>query len=47
MKYVVVGCGRLGGELAKRLSQQAHEVSVVDQRAEAFENLGPAFRGRP
>jgi len=46
MKYVVVGCGRLGGELAKRLSQQAHEVSVVDQRAEAFENLGPAFRGR-
>ena len=46
MRYVVIGCGRAGGELAKRLSQRAHEVSVVDQTAEAFENLGPDFRGR-
>ena len=46
MRYVVVGCGRAGGELAKRLALQGHEVSVVDQQAEAFENLGPDFRGR-
>ena len=46
MKYVVVGCGRLGAELAKRLSQQAHEVSVIDQRPESFHNLGADFRGR-
>lgn len=46
MRYLVIGCGRAGGELAKRLSQRGHEVSVVDQRAEAFENLGPDFRGR-
>jgi trk system potassium uptake protein TrkA len=46
VKFVVIGAGRLGGELSKRLSQQAHEVCVVDQRGEAFVNLGPDFRGR-
>jgi trk system potassium uptake protein TrkA len=46
VKYVVVGCGRAGAELARRLFEQGHEVSVVDQRGEAFENLGPGFRGR-
>lgn len=46
MNYIVVGCGRLGSDLARRLFEHGHEVSVVDQRAEAFEYLGPAFRGR-
>ncbi|HSR49016.1 MAG TPA: TrkA family potassium uptake protein [Anaerolineales bacterium] len=46
MNFIVVGCGRLGSDLARRLFEQRHEVSVVDQRGEAFENLGPEFRGR-
>lgn len=46
MKYIVVGCGRAGAELARRLFEQGHEVSVIDQRGEAFENLGSTFRGR-
>jgi len=46
MKYVVIGCGRVGAELANRLFRKGHEVSVVDQRPEAFRNLGPEFRGR-
>ncbi len=46
MKYVVVGCGRVGAELAQRLQAQGHEVTVVDQEEEAFHNLGPAFQGR-
>jgi trk system potassium uptake protein len=46
MRIIVVGCGRLGAELAFRLFQQAHEVTVVDQVAAAFHNLNPLFRGR-
>lgn len=46
MKYVVVGCGRVGAELANRLSTAGHEVCVVDQQGAAFHNLSPDFRGR-
>jgi trk system potassium uptake protein TrkA len=46
MKYVVVGCGRVGAELATRLSAAGHDVCVVDQEGASFNNLGPAFHGR-
>ncbi|HET7009714.1 MAG TPA: TrkA family potassium uptake protein [Anaerolineales bacterium] len=46
MKYIVVGCGRVGAELANRLNRQGHEVTVVDQAEEAFHNLGADFHGR-
>jgi trk/ktr system potassium uptake protein len=46
MQVIVVGCGRLGAELAYRLFQRGHEVTVVDQVAAAFDNLHPLFRGR-
>jgi trk system potassium uptake protein TrkA len=46
MNVVVVGCGRLGGELAYRLSQRGHQVVVVDQDPTAFNNMPPDFRGR-
>lgn len=46
MKVVVIGCGRLGSELAYRLYQQGHEVSVVDYALGAFNNLPPDFKGR-
>jgi trk system potassium uptake protein TrkA len=46
MKYVVVGCGRVGAALADRLHAQGHEVTVVDQAEEAFHNLGSDFQGR-
>ncbi|MCL7454843.1 MAG: NAD-binding protein, partial [Anaerolineae bacterium] len=46
MKIVVVGCGRLGAELAYRLFQQGHRVTVIDHVAAAFDNLPPDFRGR-
>jgi len=41
-----VGCGRMGAELAYHLYQQQHQVVVVDQEIQAFENLHPDFRGR-
>jgi trk system potassium uptake protein TrkA len=46
MNIVVVGCGRLGAELATHLSRRGHDVTVIDQVAAAFDNLSPDFRGR-
>jgi len=46
MNVIVVGCGRVGSELAYRLHQRGHQVTVIDQVASAFNNLPPDFRGR-
>lgn len=46
MRVLVVGSGRLGSELAYRLSRQGHEVTVLDQSAAAFDNLHSDYRGR-
>jgi trk system potassium uptake protein TrkA len=46
MKVVIVGCGRLGAELASRLFQRGHEVSVVDADEAAFSKLPANFEGR-
>ncbi len=46
MNYIVIGCGRVGAELAYRLFQKGNHVSVIDQVEAAFENLPTDFRGR-
>jgi trk system potassium uptake protein TrkA len=46
MNIIVVGCGRMGGELAYRLSQRDHQVVVIDQDPAAFNNMPADFRGR-
>ena len=46
MKVLVLGCGRLGAELATRLFQRGHEVSVVDMNGLAFNKLPADFEGR-
>lgn len=46
MNMIVVGCGRVGAELAYRLYQKGHRVTVIDNVASAFANLPPDFRGR-
>jgi trk system potassium uptake protein TrkA len=46
MDLIVVGCGRVGAELAYRLFQRGHRVTVIDPEAAAFKNLPPDFRGR-
>ena len=45
MNIIIVGCGRLGVELALSL-QQSHVVTVVDKNAKAFDHLGLNFSGR-
>lgn len=45
-KYIIIiGCGRLGGNLANQLSAAGHSVVVVDQRESAFDKLAVDFSG--
>jgi trk system potassium uptake protein TrkA len=46
MKFIVVGCGRAGANLALRLFKSGHRVVVIDNNPEALKNLSPEFRGR-
>jgi trk system potassium uptake protein TrkA len=46
MKYVIVGCGRVGATLAKLLVAEHHDVTVVDENPAAFKRLGSSFPGR-
>jgi len=43
---IVVGCGRVGSELAGNLEAQGHSVSIIDKNANALRRLLPGFRGR-
>lgn len=46
MNIIVVGCGRVGAQLASRLSQRGHRVTVIDASESTFANLDSSFRGR-
>src|SRR4051812_10963035 len=46
MHVVVVGCGRVGSELAGSLQASGHTVAVIDKSQDSFRRLGPAFGGR-
>jgi trk/ktr system potassium uptake protein len=46
MKFIIVGCGRTGAGLAQTLSLRGHQTAIVDQNAEAFGRLGPAYTGQ-
>lgn len=45
MRYLIVGCGRVGSALAKLLDADGHEVIVVDENPAAFKRLGSKFKG--
>lgn len=46
MNLIVIGCGRVGSELAYRLFKKGHKVTVIDQTDQAFGNLPDDFLGR-
>ena len=46
MKYIIVGCGRVGSTLAKLLVAEGHNVTVVDENPAAFKRLGNRFTGQ-
>jgi trk system potassium uptake protein TrkA len=45
MKALVIGCGRVGSALAKRLAEAGWEVVAVDETEEALGRLGEAWPG--
>jgi trk/ktr system potassium uptake protein len=46
MHVVVVGCGRVGSELAVALESEGHTVAVIDKNRNAFRRLPERFTGR-
>lgn len=42
---IVVGCGRVGSQLAVMLSESGNNVCCIDSSADAFANLGQNFNG--
>jgi trk system potassium uptake protein TrkA len=43
---LIVGCGRVGVELAHSISAKGHHVTVMDTNLQSFDRLGPGFSGR-
>jgi trk system potassium uptake protein TrkA len=45
-KIVILGCGRVGSTLAKQMSGEGHDVTVLDQTSDSFRRLGTKFKGQ-
>jgi trk system potassium uptake protein len=45
MRAVVVGCGRVGSQVAIQLAEEGWDVSVIDEKEEALVRLGEGWRG--
>ena len=46
MKYVIVGCGRVGAALAEAFDNDGHEVLIIDTSTRAFDRLSGEFKGQ-
>lgn len=45
MQIIVAGCGKVGSQFARIMSEEGHEIAVVDSSSENFRLLGPSFHG--
>jgi trk system potassium uptake protein TrkA len=45
MHIIIVGCGRVGSQLAQILSSEGHNVIIIDKNAKSFKRLGTDFNG--
>jgi trk system potassium uptake protein TrkA len=45
MHIIIVGCGRVGSQLAQILSSEGHNVVIIDKNPSAFKRLGTDFNG--
>jgi trk system potassium uptake protein len=46
MYVIIMGCGRLGAELAVMLEEDGHEIAILDVDKYAFDHLPNSFGGR-
>lgn len=45
MKVIIMGCGRLGAQIAAELDRRGHDVTVIDVNNAAFRRLPSTFGG--
>jgi trk system potassium uptake protein TrkA len=45
MKIIIMGCGRVGAQLANLLDADGHQLTVLDIDAHSFRRLPPSFGG--
>jgi len=45
MYIIIIGCGRVGSQLALMLAREKHDIVVIDKDPNAFKNLGASFNG--
>jgi trk system potassium uptake protein TrkA len=45
MRAIVVGCGRVGSNVALQLASEGWDVTVVDEKEDGLVRLGEAWRG--
>jgi trk system potassium uptake protein TrkA len=45
MKVIIMGCGRVGAQLATELDAEGHKVTVLDLDDYSFRKLPPGFKG--
>jgi len=45
MYVIIVGCGRVGSELARLLAGEGHDVVIIDKNPVSFQRLGGTFNG--
>jgi len=43
MQIIVVGCGKVGATLAEQLSNETHDITIVDTNAEKVQKLANAY----
>lgn len=45
MNIIIIGCGKVGSKFAQLLSNDGHDVVIVDSDKDAFKALSPDFNG--
>lgn len=45
MNLLIIGCGRVGANLAEKMCDRGHDVAVIDRKKTAFELLDEGFTG--
>ena len=43
MKIIIVGCGKVGGTLAKQLCSEGHDVTVLDKDASKLRAMSSGY----
>ncbi len=46
MKVIIMGCGRVGAQLAILLDKENHKVTTLDLNVESFRRLPSDFKGK-